>query len=247
MRRILNWQVIMGLAFIAISAMLFYAHYLLFRDSQYIFMYILAAAAFTFFEILLVTLVIQGLLNYREKKALLKKLNMVIGAFYSEVGTELMDLLLSFDHGSAKIAAQLLVSDKWPDRMFVDAGRAAMAYQSSIDDAAGSLGKLKTFLAGKRDFLLALLENPNLLEHDTFTNLLWAVFHLTEELVKRRSLANLSENDFQHLANDVRRVYGLLIVEWLSYMKHLKQSYPYLFSLAVRTNPFDPNAVAELK
>lgn len=25
-------------------------------------------------------------------------------------------------------------------------------------------------------------------------------------------------------------------------MKHLKESYPYLFSLAVRTNPFDPAA-----
>jgi hypothetical protein len=29
-------------------------------------------------------------------------------------------------------------------------------------------------------------------------------------------------------------------------MKHLKNSYPYLFSLAVRTNPFDPNAKAEI-
>jgi len=25
-------------------------------------------------------------------------------------------------------------------------------------------------------------------------------------------------------------------------MEHLKNEYPYLFSLAVRTNPFDPNA-----
>ena len=246
MRRILSWQVIMGLVFIAISAILFYIHYLLFRDSKYIFMYVLAAAAFTFFEILLVTLVIQGLLNYREKKALLNKLNMVIGAFYSEVGTELIDFLLLSDHGSTKIATQLLVNDKWSDRMFADAGNVALAYQASIDNA-GSMDKLKTFLANKRDFLLGLLENPNLLEHETFTNLLWAVFHLTEELAKRRNVTDLSKNDFQHIANDMKRAYGLLIAEWLSYMKHLKQSYPYLFSLAVRTNPFDPNASAELK
>jgi len=25
-------------------------------------------------------------------------------------------------------------------------------------------------------------------------------------------------------------------------MHHLKRNYPYLFSLAIRTNPFDPNA-----
>ena len=39
----------------------------------------------------------------------------------------------------------------------------------------------------------------------------------------------------------------MLIIEWLAYMKHLKESYPYLFSLAVRTNPFDPAASPEVK
>ena len=29
--------------------------------------------------------------------------------------------------------------------------------------------------------------------------------------------------------------------------EHLKNDYPYLFSLAVRTNPFDPNASVEVK
>ena len=35
-----------------------------------------------------------------------------------------------------------------------------------------------------------------------------------------------------------------LIAEWLAYMRHLKKNYPYLFSLALRTNPFDPQASA---
>jgi hypothetical protein len=29
-------------------------------------------------------------------------------------------------------------------------------------------------------------------------------------------------------------------------MEHLKEQYPYLFSLAMRTNPFDPEARAEI-
>jgi hypothetical protein len=40
----------------------------------------------------------------------------------------------------------------------------------------------------------------------------------------------------------MKRAYLLLISEWLAYLKHLKENYPYLFSLSVRTNPFDPNA-----
>jgi hypothetical protein len=55
-------------------------------------------------------------------------------------------------------------------------------------------------------------------------------------------LKQLPETDCQHLSGDIKRVYGLLISEWLAYMKHLKDNYPYLFSLAARMNPFDPKA-----
>jgi len=34
----------------------------------------------------------------------------------------------------------------------------------------------------------------------------------------------------------------LLVQEWLDYMEYLKVNYPYLFSLAMRTNPFDRKA-----
>ncbi|GEM_PF-6682769 len=48
-------------------------------------------------------------------------------------------------------------------------------------------------------------------------------------------------------AGDIERAYALLIREWLSHLDHLKASYPYLFSLAVRTNPFNPTASVELQ
>jgi len=78
-------------------------------------------------------------------------------------------------------------------------------------------------------------------------HLLWAVFHLTEELNSRADTRGLPDTDYKHLSGDIKRAYVILISEWLSYMKHLKVDYPYLFSLAVRTNPFDPNALPEVK
>jgi len=84
-----------------------------------------------------------------------------------------------------------------------------------------------------------LLENPNLLEHDRFTDLLWAVFHLVEELEMRpESLEGLPTTDYAHLSSDVRRAYSRLAGEWLAYAGHLKEDYPFLFSLAVRIKPF---------
>ncbi len=44
----------------------------------------------------------------------------------------------------------------------------------------------------------------------------------------------------------MKRFYGLLTAEWLDYVRHLQENYPYLFSLAVRTNPFDPAATPEI-
>jgi hypothetical protein len=49
-----------------------------------------------------------------------------------------------------------------------------------------------------------------------------------------------------HLGGDIKRALGRLLGEWVDYMHHLKVEYPYLFSLAVRTNPFNPDAKVEV-
>ena len=41
---------------------------------------------------------------------------------------------------------------------------------------------------------------------------------------------------------DINRVYAILVREWIHYLRHLKERYPYLFSFAVRTNPFNQTA-----
>ncbi|OPY65538.1 MAG: hypothetical protein A4E63_02935 [Syntrophorhabdus sp. PtaU1.Bin050] len=104
------------------------------------------------------------------------------------------------------------------------------------------LATLKDFLCGERDFLVRLLENPILLEHQSFTDLLRAVFHVTEELAYRDEVRNIPVTDRNHLANDIQRAYSLLVNQWLDYMKYLKSNYPFLFHLAMRTNPFDRTA-----
>jgi hypothetical protein len=100
------------------------------------------------------------------------------------------------------------------------------------------LKPLSDFLVEKGEILLRLLENPNLLEHESFTDLLMAIFHLREELISRPEPLVVPESDAAHLANDARRAYVLLTKQWASYMLYLKKSYPYLFNLALRTNPF---------
>jgi hypothetical protein len=195
----------------------------------------------------MVTLIIHKLLTVREKRSMLKKLNMVIGSFFSEVGTHLLKTLSTFDRQSKDLIKDLVVDPNWSDADFAKAHKILIKYDFNIESKSGDLNGLKGFLSGKRNFLLRLLENPNLLEHDTFTDLLWAIFHLTEELIHRRDVNELPVTDYGHLSGDIKRAYSALMSEWLDYMKHLKHDYPYLFSLAVRTNPFNINASVEVK
>lgn len=243
----IGWQIRLAFLLVLSTALLYLLHYVIFRDAYHIFLYSLGDLAFLPVEVLLVTLVIHGLLTQREKRIMLNKMNMVIGAFFSEVGAVLIKQIISFDTSPEQIKSKLLVNSSWNERVFRDANRTAKTYDGNIDSRRGNLTELQAFLLARRNFMLRLLENPNLLEHETFTELLWAVFHLTEELVSRQNWSQLPDADYAHLSGDIKRAYILLLCEWLAYMQHLQTSYPYLFSLAVRTNPFDPQARVEIQ
>jgi hypothetical protein len=140
-------------------------------------------------------------------QAKLEKLNMVVGAFFSELGNYLLqDLIKHFDN-RLEISSHLNVTESWTKRDFQKAVKFADHLKVDVDCRNIDLGRLKAFLTEKRTFLLTLLENPNLLEHDRFTDLLWAVTHLDEELEARTSLIGLPEKDLEHLAVDIQRMY----------------------------------------
>lgn len=246
-----GWKVKLGIFLVILSALLYVANYLIFHDLHEVLFYIGIDTAFLPIEILFVVLVIENAISSREKKQMMEKLNMVIGAFFSEVGTDLLAAITKFDPDTEHIKNDLLVNANWSEKDFNRAKKTIKEFDYTLNingdpESIQFLMNAKKFLVDERKFLLALLENPNLLEHETFTDLLWAVFHLMEELENRLDLSTLPKSDYNHLSGDVVRIYSLLIVEWLQYMEHLMNNYPYLFSLAVRTNPFDQQAHVEI-
>jgi hypothetical protein len=204
--------------------------------------FLLGDIAFLPIEVLLVTIVIHRLLEAQDKRRKMEKMNMVIGIFFSSLGTWLLTYLSDQDPGLEKIRNNLILSDQWTEEEFHQVSRLLHQHPCEIDSNSIDLSLLKPRLLSQRDLMLRLLENPVLLEHESFTGLLRAVFHFSEELEKRQTLSSLPHNDLIHLTTDAKRVYSLLIVQWLEYMQYLKNNYPYLFSLAMRTNPFDETA-----
>jgi len=139
------------------------------------------------------------------------------------------------------------VKESWGKKEFRNAVAYADHLKIEIDHHNMDLAELKEFLAKKRDFMMTLLGNPSLLEHDRFTDLLWAVTHLDEELESRTSFDNLPEADLKHLANDIQRLYDNLASEWLDYVQHIQTNYRFLYSLILRTHPFQEKPSAVIK
>lgn len=178
----------------------------------------------------------------RETENRMRKINMVLGIFFGDVGYELLTLFSRFDQHIEEPRNALLVKTTWKDADFLSAQKALKKHDFRPDIHRVDLDALFHFLKENRKTLVSLLENPVLLEREGFSETLLAVFHLAEELNSRDGFEKLPDSDLKHLAGDMGRAYRMLVSQWLTYLQHLKTHYPYLFSLAVRKNPFDPDA-----
>lgn len=228
---------------LALSAALYALQLLLFHKPGDTSFYFLQDLAFLPLQVAIVTLALGSLISAREKKDRLRKIDMAISAFFSEAGTQFIGCLAAFVELPAQTAGLLRIDTGWQKADFRRAAQALEQTPLKADCALGDLACLKTSLSARREFMMLMLENPNLLEHDAFTDMLWALFHLTDELLARESLDNLPAADKAHLAGDIERAFAALLRQWLASMQHLKDAYPYLYSLEVRRNYFGTGSV----
>jgi hypothetical protein len=233
---------VIALLLILASLGLYCFHYLLFHDEHHILIYLVGDIAFLPLEVLLVSLVIENLLTRKEKKEKLEKLNMVIETFFSEFGKTFLARISMYDKNLEQVKKHLVIEDCDKKIDFKGILNGLKSYRADIDIGAINLPALSSFLREKRHVLLDLLQNPNLLEHQAFTETIMAIFHITEELAAR-NLSELSPDDVSHTKQDIERAYTHLIDQWLSYLGYIQKYYPYFFLFATRTNPFDKNAL----
>lgn len=237
-------RILVALLLAVLSVVLYYLHFIVFKDSHHIFIYALGDLAFLPLEIVFVSLIFHKIIEDKEKKKMVRKLNMLIGVFFSEIGTKLLELLADSDKNIDRLKNKLVITNSWTKKDYDNAGRIVDTYNADVSRV--DLGVLKSFLGGKRDFMLKIIENPTLLEHEYFSELMMSIFHLQEELANRKDIVGLASNDSDHITIDIARVYSKLLKDWILYAQHLKAEYPYLFSFVLRTNPFDDNAKVEI-
>jgi len=194
------WKLVAGTGLITLSLTINTIHYLIFQDAYHIFIYFVGELVFIPIEVLVVTLIIDQMLESREKQQRMEKLNMVIGTFFSTTGTPLRDRLVRADPGIGVLRQRLVVSDRWRKNDFVEIKAVMGNNEGCVAMERVDLDAVRDFLVKNEDFLFRLAENPMIFKHESFTDLILALSHLTEELKGRDTFSGLPTDDTGHLA-----------------------------------------------
>lgn len=231
-------HLMLGAGLIGLSIVLHGVHYAVFKDMHHLLIFLVADIAFVPLEVFFVSMVLEQLIKKQEEEKIIKKMNMLVGLFYQQFGNKLLTLFVNVDKEIDGCDKGLLMNFSWDSAKYKELKKIISSHGHTIDLRKVDLHKLFTLLKENQLMIINLISNPTLIEKDVFSDVLMSTFHLMEEL-ESRDLDNLSEDDFDHLEVDCKRVYECLSIEWVYYMEHLQKSYPYLFYTAVKTNPYD--------
>ncbi|WP_458404299.1 hypothetical protein [Methanobrevibacter sp.] len=244
----LSWKAKFSILMVILIIIIYGSNYLVLGDAEHIISYIWTHLGFIPVDILIVAFLLDEIIERKEKEAMLEKLDMLMSTFFSEIGNDLISQLSSVNKYKAN-TENLKSIKNWTDEDY--ANKLNELKNTTIDFSATDIAEedreeflenLRILLSSKREFIINLINNPNLLEKEEFTGLINAILHLDEELEHRKDLALVSDADFGHLNGDMQRVYNMLVHEWVYYLRYLNKHYPYMIALIIRTNPFDETA-----
>ncbi|MDO5860473.1 hypothetical protein, partial [Methanobrevibacter sp.] len=247
-----QWKIKFSILMVILIIIIYGSNYLVLGDAEHIISYIWTHLGFIPVDILIVAFLLDEIIEKKEKEAMMEKLDMLMSTFFSEVGNELISQL---SHSNKyKTNTENLKSIKnWDDKDYEnklnELKNTTIDFQADIapEDREEFLENLRDLVSNKREFIINLINNPNLLEKEEFTELTNAILHLDEELEHRKDLSLVTDTDFAHLNGDMHRVYNKLVYEWVYYLKYLNKHYPYMIALIIRTNPFDEDADVYVK
>ena len=251
MSKRMSWKVKFSIIMILLIIIIYGSNYLVLGDAEHIISYVWTHLGFIPVDIL-VAFLLDEIIERKEKEAMLEKLDMLMSTFFSEVGNDLISQLSAankYKTNTENLKSIKNWEEKDYDNKLAELKNATIDFQADIplEQREEFLENLRTFLESKREFIINLMTNPNLLEKEEFTGLITSILHLDEELEHRKDLALVNDADFGHLNGDMQRVYDKLIHEWVYYLKYLYKHYPYMIALIVRTNPFDADADVYVK
>ena len=225
----IRYYFVISFILIALSSIMFFIHYLIFGQALNTAYYSLMNLCFIPINSLVVTIILEKLIDYRAKKDRIEKINMLVGIFFTEVGGKLMHLIIDSDKDAKNYITNFEDLNKIKKCLY--------EYNYKVDMKYIDLCAIKNILVERNNLFVTLISNESILQHQIFTDLLMSVIHLRDEIIFMEKDKDSGFN-INHLENDVIRVYKNISIQWISYLEYLSKSYPFLYNNAIRVNPF---------
>ncbi len=219
------------------SIIIYFIQFILFDRAQDTLFYVLQDLAFLPVQVIVVTMILDRFLNQFEMRKKIKKINVIISTFFVESGTLIMVAMSTFNENHNDFCEMIQIEELSKKKNY-QLKKLIKEFDYNIHAHPEKLEELALILNKNKAYMLDMLGNDNLLEHDSFTDMLWAVFHVGDELQSRGNFNELDQDDLDHLSNDIFRAYMAMTLEWIDYINYLHDEYPFLHSLAIRKNPF---------
>ncbi|MDM8534789.1 hypothetical protein QUF55_08840, partial [Clostridiaceae bacterium HSG29] len=175
----------LGVALILTSLLLYVIHFYIFHDMEHLTIFLVSDIAFVPLEVFLVSLILERMIKKHEEERATKKLHMLVGMFYQEVGDKLLRMFVKADEGIKLNDIWISVDTTWTKENYKELEKLIKSHSHIINIDKIDLKELYKMLSFKRSLIINFLTNPILLEKDYFSNELSSILHILTELEYR--------------------------------------------------------------
>ena len=235
-----------GLGLIVLTVIFYFTHYFFFRDIHYLTSYFLLHLSFLPIHALALGLILEGLMSLHESRNRRKKMSMLLGIFFRQVGVDLLIMMSYLIKDRPAFDKMVMVQPDWGRKEFKTSTNMLQKSKLWIKPDRNALASIMAILKEREEIITTMTRNPHLLEFLNLSRALMSLFHLIEEAHFRPKVEDLPEHELDHLANDLGKALKNLSILWLEYLQHLKTNHPILFTHQTGIhNVIDPGLLGE--
>ena len=213
------------IALIVISIVIYLIQIAIFHDVRTTEFYLLQDLAFMPLTIAIATIVVGGVIDAREKKDRLEKTRMLTSSFFTEIGASLLQEMMRMTEANDFIYGVVsgAHSAEMDENQTIEQIK-SMHICLHLDQPGYE--QTRQIISSNKTNILILASNPLVIEHESFTDVLWGIFHLIDEFRLRGEWSDLTAQDKAHFEDDFAKVLRLLLLNWISDVHYLQETFP---------------------
>ena len=226
-----NWleKALIALGLLMVSGLLYLLDYYILGSWEHITEHFFLKLAFLPIHALVLGMIIEESLAFRDRLARRKKLNMFLGIFFRQMGVDFYVQMAMLVKNREELESIITVKPEWKKRHFRLARQQLGQFKPDMELNPQAIQRVFTMLLEREPDIIELTRNTNLWEFENLYRTLLALFHLIEETRFRGELEALPPRVLEHLALDIGKSMLLLLQLWLGYLEFLKGEHPVLF------------------